>query len=122
MRLLRLGVLSRNLPFSTFQVHILPLRQQQLGLAHKREKNEMKRQLELASNVGPIERVKVNSDFIRCQDSRSSSDLRDKASGQCHCRIRLSNPTHHGIIEDALDQTSDLRSSGFFPIIAFAEN
>src|SRR3546814_5498134 len=86
VRLAGLGILDRDMPFAFFQMHVFPLRQHQLGLAHQGHQDQLEGDLELAADVGSLHGAQELPDFVRRQCPVAGGGAVDVPHRQGHDR------------------------------------
>lgn len=108
MRLAGLGILDRDVPFAFVHMHVLPLRQHQLGLAHQGHQNQLEGDLELAADVGGLHGAQELPDFVRRQRPVAGGGSVDVAHRQGHDRVGLNQAAGQRVVEHALEQAAHL--------------
>lgn len=97
-----LEILDRDVPFTVVQMHVLPLRQHQLGLAHQGHQDQLESDLELMAEVGGLQGAQKLPDFVRRQRPVAGCGAVDVSHRQGHDRI--------GLDQAASQRDDDVRS------------
>lgn len=94
---------------------------EQFGLAHQREQDNVERQLELPSDVGPYTAAAGSTSSPLREGAGAWPGASNKAGRSSVSGIDRHEAAHDGVIEDALQQIAQLRCGGFKAVVPLAK-